>query len=176
MTMSYDRPAGARHTANAVPRLTPKSPTPVEVALRARIAELEAENGDLQKDKAELRAANAELKAANAELKAEGERLLATNTALWRKIAQQDRRLDALENNRGEYALFAGRTRPGDGRDDRPGLPSRAATAAAVASAAIGHPERPPRGTRQGAPVEGSIGMLRCVRHACGPLLCDLGD
>jgi uncharacterized protein (DUF3084 family) len=109
MTMSYDRPTGARHTANAVPRLTPKSPTPVEVALRARIAELEAENGDLQKDKAglladaaELKADNSQLKATNAELKSESERLLATNTALWRKIAQQDRRLDALQNTRGE--------------------------------------------------------------------------
>jgi uncharacterized protein (DUF3084 family) len=109
MTMSYDRPAGARHTANAVPRLTPKTPTPVEVALRARIAELEAENGDLQKDiaslladSAELKADNSEVKAGNAELKSENERLLATNTALWRKIAQQDRRLDALLNNRDE--------------------------------------------------------------------------
>jgi len=130
MTMSYDRPTGARHTANAVPRLTPKSPTPVEVALRARIAELEAENDDLVKDKAglladsaelkadnsqlkasnaelkatnaELRATTAELKAATAEVKSESERLLATNTALWRKIAQQDRRLDALQNHRGE--------------------------------------------------------------------------
>jgi hypothetical protein len=33
-------------------------------------------------------------------------------------------------------------------------------------SAALGHPERPSRAPRQGAPVEGSLGTLRCIRHA----------
>lgn len=108
MTMSVERPAGARHTANSLPRVTPApsaaaapasaapasaAPTPAEVALRARIAELEAE-------KAELEAEKAELTARNAALKSENERLLATNTAVWRKIAEQDRKLHALQNNR----------------------------------------------------------------------------
>jgi septal ring factor EnvC (AmiA/AmiB activator) len=112
MTTSYDRPAGARHIANTAPRLTsgtPTSepPTPVEVALRARIAQIEAENADLQRDKvdlqrdrADLQRDKADLLADNAKLTTENERLLATNTALWRKIAQQDRRLDALQDNR----------------------------------------------------------------------------
>lgn len=112
MTTSYDRPAGARHIANTAPRLTsgtPTSepPTPVEVALRARIAQIEAENADLQRDKVDLLADNTKLTTDNTKLtaenttvKSENERLLATNTALWRKIAQQDRRLDALQDNR----------------------------------------------------------------------------
>jgi septal ring factor EnvC (AmiA/AmiB activator) len=112
MTTSYDRPAGARHIANTAPRLTsgtPTSepPTPVEVALRARIAQIEAENADLQRDKvdlqrdrADLQRDKADLLADNAKLTTENERLLATNTALWRKIAQQDRRLDALQDIR----------------------------------------------------------------------------
>lgn len=75
MITSSGRPAGARHTANAVPRLTPEGPTPVEVALRARIAELEAEN----------------------------EGLLATNTALWGKIAEQDRKLGVPRDMLGEW-------------------------------------------------------------------------
>jgi hypothetical protein len=33
-------------------------------------------------------------------MSSENERLLATNTALWRKIGQQDRKLDAFQNNR----------------------------------------------------------------------------
>src|SRR6202453_1117771 len=118
MTTSYDRPAGARHIANTAPRLTSGTPilgppTPVEVALRARIAQIEAENADLQRDKADLQrdkadlqrdkadllADNTKLTADNAAVQSENDRLLATNTALWRKIAQQDRRLDALQDN-----------------------------------------------------------------------------
>lgn len=96
MTMSFDQPASARHTANSLPRLTPATPTAVEVALRARIAELEAENAGLQ-------AENAGLQTDKADLRAENERLLATNTALWRKVAQQDRKLNALQKDRREW-------------------------------------------------------------------------
>lgn len=103
MTMSFDQPASARHTANSLPRLTPATPTAVEVALRARIAELEAENAGLQAENAGLQAENAGLQTDKADLRAENERLLATNTALWRKVAQQDRKLNALQKDRREW-------------------------------------------------------------------------